>query len=592
VRFRVLGPLEVRNEQATVPLGSAKQRALLGVLLLHANETVSTARLADELWGDDPPATAEKLVQGYVHALRRQLGPEIVETRPPGYRVRVERDELDLLEFDALIEAAQNADMADAMELRRRALALWRGAALADVALEGPDRHALARLSERRLTAQIALVEAGLELGRHAELVGELELLAAEHPFQERIAALLMLALYRSGRQADALDVYRTLRRRLNDELGLEPGQELRDLESAILRQDPALAPEVRDPIPVSEPAAEPADEQPRRAAIGRRRLVGLAAAAALTTVAAVVVLAIVLSGSAAGVPVPPNSVAVLDPAEGRVVETVEGLIRPGPIAIGAGAVWVGNLDDRTLVRIDPETFQIVKTIPLPGTPDGLAVSDEVVWVVHGRLGQLTRVDPDFDTVVETIPVAGRAVSFSQGSAALDARAVWVAFGDSTLARVDPASNATTGSTLAGRGPAAVVTGYDSVWVSLSGESRVRRFNPVTFEAGDFDEFSVGRTPIGMAVGDGAVWVACRDDDRVFRIDAGLESRATQQIAVGDEPSAVAFDGGAIWVTNTGGGTLSRIDPEANEVVETIEVGNAPAGVAVDGLVWVTVQSP
>jgi len=588
LRFHVLGPLEIRAGEAVVRIRPAKQRAVLGVLLLHASEVVSIEHLVDELWGERPPATAEKLVQGYVHALRRTLGDGALETQPPGYLIRARPDTLDLLEFDELLAAAEGAEPSESVELRARAVRLWRGPPLADVVLEGPDRHALARLSERRLAAQIALIESGLELGRHAQLVGELELLAAEHPYQERIAALLMLALYRSGRQADALEVYRTLRRRLNDELGLEPGQELRDLESAILRQEPSLSPK----SPVVEPAAAPSEEPSLPSTPRRRRLVavGLALLAALTAVG---LLAVVLGGDAEGVQVPANSVALVDPDDNRVIEIIQGLIRPGPIVAGAGAVWVGNLDDRALVRIDAETRQIVKSIPLPATPDGLAVDENAVWVAHGRLGQLTRVDPRFNSLVETIPVAGRAISFPDGSVSVDRNTVWAAFGDSTLARVDATSNRTTESTLAGLGPAAVVTGYGSVWVSLSGESLVRRYNPLTFEEGSVAEFTVGRTPTGMALGEGAVWVACTDDDFVTRIDPGLSSTSTLPIGVGDAPSAVAIGMGAVWVANTGDGTLSRIDPETNEVAETVEIGNAPAGVAVaDGLVWVTVQAP
>jgi DNA-binding SARP family transcriptional activator/streptogramin lyase len=588
LRFRILGPLEVRDEHETLRLGSAKQRALLGVLLLHVNETVSTAHLADELWGDHPPATAEKLVQGYVHALRRQLGQDVIETRPPGYRIRAERDDLDLLEFEALVEEARDADAPQALELRRRALALWRGAALADVELEGPDRHVLARLGERRLTTQIELVEAGLELGRHAQLVGELEKLAAEHAYQERIAVLLMLALYRSGRQADALEAYRAIRRRLDDDLGLEPGQELRDLEAAILRQDPSLSPK----LPPEEPAAAPPEEPSLPSAPRHRRLVA-AALALLAALAAAVLLAVVLGRDAEAVQVPANSVALVDPDDNRVIDVVQGLIRPGPIAAGADAVWVGNLDDRALVRIDPQTRRIVKTIPLSATPDGLAVDESAVWVAHGRLGRLTRVDPRFDSIVETIPVAERAISFTDGSVAVRAGAVWAALGDSTLARIDARSNRTTGSTPAGLGPAAVVTGYGSVWVSLSGESLVRRYSAVTFEEGALVERSVGRSPTAMAAGEGAVWVACTDDDFVTRIDPGLGGSSSLPIGVGDAPSAVAVGVGAVWVANTGDGTLARIDPEKNEVVEKVDIGNAPAGIAVaGGLVWVTVQAP
>ncbi len=241
MRFRILGPLEVRSGVRPVLLGASKPRALLGVLLLHPNEVVSIDRLVDELWGERPPATAAKLVQGYVHALRKQLDADTLVTQTPGYRLRVDRDALDLLEFQRLTEEARSAPAERAAELRRSALELWRGPPLADVVFEGPARHEVGRLAELHLATQIELLETDLELGRHSQLVGELELLVAAHPYQERLRGLLMLALYRSGRQADALHAYQDARRALSEELGLEPGQPLRDLEAAILRQDEAL---------------------------------------------------------------------------------------------------------------------------------------------------------------------------------------------------------------------------------------------------------------------------------------------------------------------------------------------------------------
>jgi len=242
MRFRVLGPLEVLDEARSVRLGAAKPRALLGVLLLHANEVVSVDRLVDELWGERPPPTATKLVQGYVHALRKQLDEDTLVTQAPGYRLRVDRAALDLLEFQRLTEEARSASLENAAKLRRNAVELWRGPPLANVVFQGPARHEVGRLAELHLATQIDLLEAELELGRHSELVGELELLVAAHPYQERLRALLMLALYRSERQAEALEAYRDGRTALSDELGLEPGQALRDLESAILRQDTSLA--------------------------------------------------------------------------------------------------------------------------------------------------------------------------------------------------------------------------------------------------------------------------------------------------------------------------------------------------------------
>jgi class 3 adenylate cyclase/streptogramin lyase len=289
---------------------------------------------------------------------------------------------------------------------------------------------------------------------------------------------------------------------------------------------------------------------------------------------------------------VPPNSVALVNPATNRVEDFVEGLLRPGPVASGAGSIWVGNLDNRSLARIDPETRQVIETIPLPATPDGLAVGEGAVWVAHGRLGTLTRVDPQFEAVVETIPLAGRSISFPHGGVAVGLGAVWAVYGDSTLARVDPSANRKTGSGFAGVGPAAVVAEFGSVWVANAGEGNVKRFGRLTFEEGPLDEFTVGESPSALAAGEGAIWVASADGDSVTRIDPGLASTSTLPIGVGDGPRALAVGGGAVWVANTSAGTLSRIDPATRDV-ETIEIGNAPSGVSVsDEFVWVSVQAP
>ena len=278
LEFLILGPLEVRRGSTTLQLGSAKLRALLGVLLLHPNEAVSTARLVDELWGERPPATAEKLVQGYVHALRKQLGDGVLETRAPGYRIAVGARSLDLAAFEELTTTARSAQLHESVELRERALALWRGTPLANVVLEGPERHTVARLGELRLTSQIEQIDAQLALGGHAQLVGELEALTVAHPYQEKLAGQLMLALYRSGRQADALEVYRKIRSRLDDELGLEPSQELRDLESAILRHDSSLtaAPVVEDAPARAPEVSDPASAEPLTRRSRERRVAAL----------------------------------------------------------------------------------------------------------------------------------------------------------------------------------------------------------------------------------------------------------------------------------------------------------------------------
>jgi DNA-binding SARP family transcriptional activator len=241
MQFRLLGPLEVAEQNREAVLGGAKQRSLLAILLLHANEVVATDRLIAELWGESPPATVSKSIQSYVMRLRRELGPERLSTRPPGYVLNVAPDELDLAVFERLRGEARRAEPARAAQKLREALALWRGPPLADLAYEPFAQTEIVRLEELRLAALEERIDADLAAGRHGDLAGELEALVTAHPLRERLRAQLMLALYRSGRQAEALHVYRAARRELADELGLEPGEELRRLEQAILQQDPDL---------------------------------------------------------------------------------------------------------------------------------------------------------------------------------------------------------------------------------------------------------------------------------------------------------------------------------------------------------------
>jgi DNA-binding SARP family transcriptional activator/streptogramin lyase len=239
MEFRLLGPLEVWESGRPIPLPGPGVRSLLAFLLLNANDVVPRDQLIGELW-DDPPPTANKIVHAYVSQLRKIRGPELLLTRTPGYVLQVTPDQLDTLRFEQLVAEARRADTRAKAAKLKEALALWRGPALADVGAPFVERERL-RLDELRLTALEERVEADLRLGRHAELVPELEQLVREHSFREGLTAQLMLALYRSARQAEALQVYQDARRKLVEELGLEPGVELQQLERAILAHDPAL---------------------------------------------------------------------------------------------------------------------------------------------------------------------------------------------------------------------------------------------------------------------------------------------------------------------------------------------------------------
>ena len=276
---RILGPLEVLDGGRVIALAGSKQRALLALLVLHANETLSTDRLIDELWGARPPANAAKTVQMQVSRLRRALAGEagngpagLVVTRERGYELALDPDRVDAYRFERLVDEGRGELVGGrprrAVAALQEGLALWRGAPLAELADEPFARGEIARLDELRAAAHEQLVEAKLQLGRHAELVAELEALIAEHPYREGLRAQLMLALYRSDRQADALQAYQHARRALVGELGIEPGERLRELERAMLTHDPALQPAVLEEPPVTAPAAESA----RGGFVGRER--------------------------------------------------------------------------------------------------------------------------------------------------------------------------------------------------------------------------------------------------------------------------------------------------------------------------------
>jgi DNA-binding SARP family transcriptional activator/tetratricopeptide (TPR) repeat protein len=264
--FRILGPLEVLHEGGEVALGGPKQRALLALLVLHAGETVATERLIDDLWEESPPATAAKTAQVHVSRLRRALGADdLIETRERGYRLNVDPADIDAHRFERLVGAAREALARDSPEeaaaAASEALALWRGEPLAGMAHERFAQAEVGRLEDLRIAARELEIEAKLALGCHSEVIGPLEALIAEHPYRERLRAQLMLALYRCDRQADALQAYQNSRRTLVEELGIEPGERLRELEAAILAQDPSLALARREPARAPPPPqkAEPA---------------------------------------------------------------------------------------------------------------------------------------------------------------------------------------------------------------------------------------------------------------------------------------------------------------------------------------------
>jgi YVTN family beta-propeller protein len=291
-----------------------------------------------------------------------------------------------------------------------------------------------------------------------------------------------------------------------------------------------------------------------------------------------------------------PNNVGLIDPKTNEIVAEVSVGIRPGPVAAGAGLVWVGNLQDRSLTRIDARQRSAVATISLDNrTPTGIAVGEGAVWVAHGARGELSRVDPQFGQVTTIRHVAGVsnvAGLSNRGSVTVGSGWVWAVYGDSTLARIDPQRVKLAGKTFTAETPTGVAYGANSVWVANGYEAEVWRYNPSTFDEGAVDEKGVGRRPGGIAYGADAIWVSNTGEDSVTRIDPA--SGATDTIrGVGDSPIGIAVGGGAVWVASRDDGTVSRIDPATREVVKTIKTGNVPNSLAFGyGYVWVTVQAP
>ena len=551
MEFRILGPLQVLAEGRDVPLGGAKQRALLALLLLDPNRVVSRDRLIDELWHADPPETASTALQVYVSQLRKALGRDLIRTQAPGYVIRVADGELDLHRFEALVATARAEEPAEAAGLLREGLALWRGAPLAELG-DSVARAERARLEEQRLAALEQRIEAELALGRHVELVPELEGLVREQPLRERLRGQLMLALYRGGRQADALEVYRSGRRLLGEELGLEPDEELQRLEKAILNHDPSL----ESPVVVGE--RRPSFAPRRRASSQPQALV------------------------------PPDSVAVIDAQRSRVVRHVLVGRRPVAIAIGHGSVWVANADDGTVSRIDRGRHEVVRTIGIGAPAIDLAVAADAVWVANGSAGTVSRIDPGADAVVETIDLRGSSELAWNPTYAVDADddSVWIAAGPHHVVRIDPATNAPAAIIDVGHVPVGVALGQDALWVVTTAE-RALRVEPHTNTA--TAEVPIGE-PVALSAWEQAVWVS---DSRgqVWRINPDTAT-VTQTTAVGRGLVGLCATDGMVFAANNADGTVVQIDARDGQVAGVIPVGHAPTDVAsLDGTVWVSVQT-
>jgi DNA-binding SARP family transcriptional activator/DNA-binding beta-propeller fold protein YncE len=560
MEYKVLGPLEVADEDREVLLGRGRQRSLLALLLLHANEVVSSERLIDDLWGDAPPPTAAKTVQVYVSQLRKSLrngepdGPLL--TRGHGYVLKVGPGELDRDRFERSLADGRRALDDDApgqaAETLRDGLALWRGAPLADFTYEPFAQAEIARLEELRLNAFEQRIDADLALGHHDHVVGELETLVAEHPLRERLRGQLMLALYRCHRQAEALEVYRDGRRRLVDELGIEPSASLRDLNDAILAQDAALG------APAWRPRL-PARRAPKIAIAPRPR--ALVAAGAALVAAAVSVAAIEATRddpapARPAVPLTFSALAAVAPSGS--VDAAVALPGVSRVAVAGGLAWVGGDDSRTVSAVSARTRRLVRSVPTGLFPSDVAAGDGSVWVVDGARGRIARIQPSYGRIVERM-------------------------------RFRPSGEAPPDRF--GFDPTAVAVGEGAAWIT-DGGTRLLRAPP----GGRVEAIPVGRALAGVAVGGGGVWVISGKTAEVMRVDPATR-KVTARLVIVDRPEiesafprAIAAGGAYVWVLNGNTGSVTKIDPRTRSVVSTVRVGveHAPVQLAADANgVWV-----
>ena len=603
MEFRILGPLQVLDGDREVPLGSPKERALLAVLLLDAGAVVSRERLIEELWGEAPPPTAGKALNVHVSQLRKALarnGQETIETRPPGYTLRVEPAQLDAARFERLVTAARahvgSGDVQSAARLLRDALALWRGPALDGVELEAAARNEARRLEELRIAAQMDRIDCELALGLHEQLIGELKALAAEHPLRERVHGQLMLALYRSGRQADALRAYREARETLVSELGIEPSLPLQRLEKAILNQDPSL----EAPAGVARAERPP----PARADAGRGSLRGwlpspivartsrhqiavlvalaLAAAAALSTL----LLTRHRAGATEALSLPPHSLGLVDPATNKLL----GVTRLGPtprrVAVGMDAVWVLKSEEHIVLKVSPKTDAVVDSLGIDDAPTGAAPLGSDLWVLTVR-ATLLRIDAGTATVLQTIPLKGNraptGADFNRPPRlAVGARSLWVS-SLRTVWRINPRTSRVVARIPLGEDVNEIAFGEGAVWiVGVNTEAADYVLSEISPRTDSVVQTNNGlrSEPLGVAAGEGGVWVSEHWDDRLWRFDP-TTGRVEAIVKTGDGPWSVAVGKGNVWVANRHDNTLSRIDPETNEPLVTIQIGAGPIELAV-----------
>ena len=431
-----------------------------------------------------------------------------------------------------MVADARSVAAADALPLLEDALRAWRGEPLLDVRYDDFAQPEIARLEELRLALIEQRIDTELALGRDGELVPELERLVGEHPLRERFRAQLMTALYRSGRQGDALAAFQGARRVLLDELGLEPGDELRRLQRAVLEHDPELA-------APPKPLAERVLQRPKLLAIaGALLLAGAVAAAAIE----------LTRGSAAPIALRANSIAAIDPTTREVVAVIPVGERPSALVFGFGSLWVANGDDGTVMRIDPRTGHVLATLGIGGDLADLATGYGSVWVADGNQGTLTRIDPSENAVQRTISFGRADPLFPKPvfSVAVGTGGVWITR-DTEIIRIDPRTNAPSERIVT---PAAtgIAAGGGRVWVTTANE-RILRFDDGVREPTASIETASGNLAPLLAYGN--LWVLASGYE-LSEVDPG-SARVYVSTPSGSLPVAEVADGDSLWVANPRG---------------------------------------
>ncbi len=605
----ILGPVEAKAGDRSIPLGGSKARALLSILVLHANEAVSTDRLIEDLWGVDTPPTAPKMLQVLVSRIRRALEPDdVLVTRAPGYVLRAAPDQIDLGRFEAQVDAARRMPPTEpgrAADALREALGLWRGPPLSDVAREPFAVWAIPRLEELRLAVLEERIDLDLRAGRHKDLVGELRDLVARFPFRERFAGQLMVALYRTGRQAEALDVFHRIRAQLAHDLGIEPGTDLQQLQMAVLRQDHILdASSGTEPVTPDAVGRDPVGSQPagqRSTVVDRSvrartaipvRIVGLVVLAVLGGVALVAVpgrLGIASSKVGAGSSVPvavPDSVAVFDPVSRELVDDVPAGHAPGPVAATDSDLWVGSVDDHTVMQIDLASRRVLHTNGLSAAPTTLVAADGNVWIGNGFSGTLSRILTAYDQLSAPF-FPDKAIPGSLAMAAAHGD-LWVGPGDQTLLRMDASSLQVKSTVSVPDRVLAIATSDDAAWTIDFRDRLVRRIDRASGMSST--GLPVDGTPTAIAFGAGSVWVATSAPDRIWQIDP-VRDVVLASYPVQVTPGALVVGPDDILVLDKAQGVVERLDPAGRALPTTVTLGRPVGGAAfAQGKLWLTIR--